>query len=411
MTFDVEAIRRQFPILQRTVHGKPLHYLDNAATAQMPEAVLEAVHTHEIAHRANVLRGIHYLAEAATEAYEKARLTIAGFINAPDPAGVVFTSGTTSAINLVAHSFGEGLQEGDEVVISVLEHHSNIVPWQLLRDRKGIAVKVLPVTADGRIDTAALEKTITERCKLVAVTHVSNVTGATTDVRAVVTAAQAVGARVLLDGAQRVPHGPVDVQALDVDFYAFSGHKMYGPNGIGVLWARREILEDLPPFLGGGEMIRTVTLDETIYAEPPHKFEAGTPPIAQAVGLGAAVNWLNEVDTADATYHVAKLAEQVLDGLAAIDGGKDRIRILGPDGLQSRLPVISFEVTGIHPHDVCQFLDGHGVALRGGHHCAQPLMDFFGITGTTRASLAIYNNSSDIEAFLEGLDATIKKLT
>jgi cysteine desulfurase / selenocysteine lyase len=409
MSFDVEALRSQFPILDRTVHGQPLHYLDNSATAQIPNAVLDAVERHEIAHRANVLRGIHYLAEAATEAYENARKDVSLFINAADASEVVFTSGTTAAINLVAHSFGQGLVAGDEVVISMLEHHSNIVPWQMLRQRSGIVLKVLPATDDGRMDLDELPNVVTDKCKLIAITHVSNVTGADTDIHRVVEAAKAVGAKVLIDGAQRVPHGSVDVQALGVDFYAFSGHKMYAPNGIGVLWAKRELLDALPPFMGGGEMIRTVTMEDTIFAEPPHKFEAGTPPIAQAVGLGAATRWLAGIDTPEATLHVARLAEQTLSGLSDIADG--RIRIIGPQGTQSRLPVISFTVDGVHPHDVCQMLDGFGVALRGGHHCAQPLMDFFDVTGTTRASLTFYNTQADVDALLNGLDATIKKLT
>jgi len=406
MTFDVNAVRAQFPILATTPHGKPLHYLDNSATSQMPNAVLDAVRDHETLHRANVLRGIHFLAEAATEAYENARIDVARFINAPDSNEVIFTNGTTSAINLIAHSFGGELAAGDEIVISQLEHHSNIVPWQLLRDRSGIKLKVIPATMDGRMDTANLENIVTDRCKLIAVTHVSNVTGAETDIAAIVKAARAVGAKVLLDGAQRVPHGPVDVQALGVDFYAFSGHKMYAPNGIGALWGRAELLDAMPPFLGGGEMIRTVTLDETIYADVPHKFEAGTPPIAQAVGLGAATRWLTDIDNAAASEHVANLTERVLSGLGDIPA----IRLIGPAGLQSRLPVISFVVDGIHPHDVCQMADGFGVALRGGHHCAQPLMDFFDVTGTTRASLTFYNNQADIDALLNGLETTIKKL-
>ena len=409
MSFDVEALRRQFPILDRTVHGKPLHYLDNSATSQIPNTVLDAVERHEIAHRANVLRGIHYLAEAATEAYENARKDVALFINAADSSEVVFTSGTTSAINLVAHSFGQGLKPGDEIVISMLEHHSNIVPWQLLRQRSGIVLKVIPATDDGRMDLDKLPDIVTEKCRMIAVTHVSNVTGADTDIHRIVEAARAVDAKVLIDGAQRVPHGPVDVQNLGVDFYTFSGHKMYAPNGIGVLWARRELLDDLPPFMGGGEMIRTVTMEDTIFAEPPHKFEAGTPPIAQAVGLAAATRWLSETDTPEAILHVAKLAERTLSGLAEIADG--RIRIIGPQGTQSRLPVISFTVDGIHPHDVCQILDSYGVALRGGHHYAQPLMDFFDVTGTTRASLTFYNNQADVDALLEGLAAAIKKLT
>jgi cysteine desulfurase/selenocysteine lyase len=407
MSFDVEAVRAEFPILASTPRGEPLHYLDNSATSQMPSAVLEAVAAHETLHRANVLRGIHYLAEAATEAYECARSDVAQFINAFDADEIVFTSGATAAINLVAHSFGSMLAPGDEIVISQLEHHSNIVPWQMLRDRSGIVLKVIPATGDGRMDSANLEGIVTERCKLIAVTHVSNVTGAVTDVAAIAAAARSVGAKVLLDGAQRVPHGPIDVQALEVDFYAFSGHKMYAPNGIGVLWGRAELLDAMPPFMGGGEMIRTVTLDEAIFAAVPHKFEAGTPPIAQAVGLGAAARWLGALDCAAGGRHVANLTERALAGLGALDA----VRLIGPDGLQSRSPVISFVIDGLHPHDICQMLDSFGVALRGGHHCAQPLMDFFGIAGATRASLTFYNNHADIDALLNGLAATIKKFT
>ena len=411
MSFVLDDVRAEFPILDREVNGRRLHYLDNAATAQMPLAVLNAITEHETRHRANVARSVHALAEAATEAYEAARDVMAGYLNANHRSEVVFTSGTTGAINLVAHSFGDGLQPGDEVVISRLEHHSNIVPWQLLRDRKGIVLKVLPVTGEGRLDVGALPDTVTERCKLIAVSHASNVTGAISDVGPVVEAARAVGAKVLLDGAQRAPHGPVDMQALDIDFYGLSSHKMFGPNGVGVLWARREILDGLPPFFGGGEMIYTVTMEETIYAEPPHRFEAGTPPIAQAVGLAAAAEWLARTDNAAATRHLARLSERVFDGLAALDGGKGRIRVVGPSGLQGRLPVISFAVAGAHPHDICQILDSHGVALRGGHHCAQPLMDFFDLGGTTRASLALYNTEGDIDAFLEGLGHALGMLT
>lgn len=410
MAFDPAALRRQFPIFQREVRGRPLHYLDNGATAQTPEAVLDAVRDHETRHRANVLRSVHTLAEEATEAYENARRTVARFVNAADVDEVVFTSGTTSAINLVAHSFGNGLNEGDEVVVSVLEHHSNIVPWQLLRERRGIVLKAIPATPDGRLDTTALDGVVTDKCKLVAVTHVSNVTGAETDVGRVVEAARGVGARVLLDGAQRVPHGPIDVQALGADFYAFSSHKMFGPNGVGVLWGRADLLANLPPFLGGGEMIHRVTLDETIYAPPPHRFEAGTPPIAQAVGLGAAAEWLTAIDTSLVAEHLSRLTGRIIDGLDTLDKGRGVIRLIGPKGLQSRLPVISFDVAGAHPHDICQILDGHGVALRGGHHCAQPLMDFYDLIGTTRASLAAYNDDKDVDALLNGLDDALNKL-
>lgn len=403
MSFSAAAVRAQFPILA----DPTLHYLDSGATGQTPRAVLDAVATHETTSRANVLRGVHRLAEAATEAFAQARERVAGYLNVANADEVVFTSGTTGAINLVAHSFGERLRPGDEVVISGLEHHSNIVPWQLLRQRRGIVLKALPATAEGRIDLAALDRVVTPRTRLIAVTHVSNVTGAVTDVSAIVAAARAVGATVLLDGAQRVPHGPVDLAALGVDFYAFSGHKMFGPNGIGALWGRMELLDSMPPFLGGGEMIRTVTLEETVYADVPHRFEAGTPPIAQAVGLGAAATWLGEQDWPAIAAHELRLTGKLLDGLATMP----KLRVFGPSGLQGRAPVVSFDIPGAHPHDVCQMLDADGVALRGGHHCAQPLMDAFDLPGTTRASLALYNDDGDIEALLTGLDKAIRRLT
>lgn len=394
--FDAAATRGQFPILA----DPTLHYLDNGATTQVPRAVLDAVAEHETTRRANVLRGVHRLAEAATAAYEAARAAMARFLGAADPYEIVFTSGTTGAINLVAHGFGNTLAPGDEIVVSVLEHHSNLVPWQMLRDRRGIVLKALPVTGDGRLDLDALDRTLTARTRLVAVTHVSNVTGAVTDVARVVAAARAVGAAVLLDGAQAAAHGPWDIPALGVDFYALSGHKMFAPNGVGVLWGRADRLAAMTPFMGGGQMIRKVTLERTTYADPPHRFEAGTPPIAQAVGLAAAARWIEALPREAAHAHLARLTGRLLDGLAT----RPRVRVLGPTGLQARMPVVSFDVAGIHPHDVCQVLDGHGVALRGGHHCAQPLMDHFDLAGTTRASLAVYNDDTDIDAFLTGLD-------
>ena len=408
--FDVAGVRAQFPILRSLVHGRvPLHYLDNAATSQVPTAVLDAMRTHDETHRANVKRGVHAIAEAATEAYGAARAKVARYLNARDEREVIFTDGTTAAINLVAHAFGATLRPGDEIVLSGLEHHSNLVPWQMLRDRSGIKLEFLPVTADGRIDTAALGEVVSERCKLIAVTHVSNVTGAITDVAAIVRAARTHGARVLLDGAQRAGHGPIDVQALGVDFYALSGHKMFGPTGIGVLWGRAEILGGLPPFLGGGEMIRTVTLERSTWADIPARFEAGTPPITQAVGLGAAVDWIETVDNAAAAAHTATLAQRVLGGLGAL--GNRGVRIVGPTTMERRFPVIAFAVDGAHPHDICQILDGHGVALRGGHHCAQPLHEARGLAGSTRASLALYNDDGDIDAFLTGLDDALGRLT
>ena len=403
MAFDAAALRAEFPIFSGAA---PLHYLDNAATSQTPRAVLDAVAAHEAAARANVLRGVHRLAERATAAYAEARRRVACYVGAADPAEIVFTGGATAAINLVAHAFGARLRPGDEILVSVLEHHSNIVPWQLLRDRAGVALKALPVTDDGRIDLSALDSLVGPATRLVALAHVSNVTGAVCDAAAVAAAARRVGARVLLDGAQAVPHGPVDVAALGADFYAFSGHKMFGPNGVGVLWARRELLESMPPFMGGGEMIGAVTLERSTWAEVPHRFEAGTPPIAQAVGLGAAAEWITALDRAAAGAHAAGLAERLLAGLAE----RPWVRMLGPADMRDRAPVVSFDVDGVHPHDVCAVLDSHGVAARGGHHCAQPLMDRFGLDGATRASFAFYNAAEDVDALLAGLDEAARTL-
>ncbi|GJL89648.1 MAG: cysteine desulfurase [Minwuia thermotolerans] len=400
MAFDVAAVRAQFPILNHTADGRPpLHYLDNGATAQMPDAVLAAMQAHETTARSNVHRSVHRLAEAATRAYEGARQSMARFVGAAAEE-IVFTSGTTAAINLVAHCFGARLQAGDEVLVSVLEHHSNIVPWQMLRERSGIVLKALPATEDGRIDLERLDDLVTPRTRLIALTHAANVTGAVTDVARVVEAAQSVGAEVLLDGAQMVPHGPLDVTALGVGFYCFSGHKMFGPNGIGVLRGRSDLLADMPPFMGGGEMIAHVSLDRTRYAEPPMRFEAGTPPITPAIGMAAAAEWLTGQDLAGAEAHLAALTAQAIDGLSAMKG----ISVIGPSGSQARLPVISFTMDPLHPHDVAQILDSHGVAVRGGHHCAQPFMDSRDIAGTVRASLALYNDTDDIDALLHGLE-------
>lgn len=407
MSFDPATFRARFPIFRAPTDGPPLHYLDNGATAQVPQAVIDAVARHDSTARANVKRGVHRLAEAATEAYETARLSAARYLNVASPREVIFTSGTTGAINLVARSFGETLGEGDEVLLSVLEHHSNIVPWQLLQMRRGIRIAVIPATADGRLDLEQLERLVTPRTRLIAVTHCSNVTGAVTDLSPVVAAARAVGARVLVDGAQRAPHGPIDVPALGVDFYAFSGHKAFGPNGIGVLWGRAELLEAMPPFMGGGEMISHVSFAGSSFAPIPNKFEAGTPPIAQAVGLATALDWLAEQDWAAILAHELRLTGRILDGLARIPG----CRILGPAGIQRRLGVVSFALEGMHPHDVCQLVDAtHGVAMRGGHHCAQPLMESVGLVGTARASLAPYNDDGDVDALLEGLAAAVRQL-
>ncbi len=398
MSFDAAAVRDQFPILSEIIDGRPVHYLDNGASAQVPRAVLDAVRKYETTGRANVLRGVHRLAERATDAYENARAEVAAFLGVP-AMEIVFTGGCTAAINLVAYAYGALLKPGDRILISELEHHSNIVPWQLLRDRAGIELDMVPVTTDGRIDLEKLPRLMTPRTRLISLAHVSNVTGAMVDVAAVVAAAKSVGAKVMLDGAQRAPHGPVDLPSLGVDFYVFAGHKAYGPNGVGVLWARPELLEAMPPFMGGGSMIGRVTLAETTWAPPPRRFEAGTPPIGPAIGLGAACAWMRTLDWTGAHAHEMTMVQQLMDGLQEIDGA----RIFGPAGLQNRYPVVSFLLDGVHPHDVAQTLDSFGVAVRAGHHCAQPLMDRFDLDGTTRVSMAPYNDRSDIDALLTGV--------
>jgi cysteine desulfurase/selenocysteine lyase len=405
MSFDVAAVRRQFPILSEIIDGLPIHYLDNGASAQTPTAVLDAVHKYETTGRANVLRGVHRLAERATEAYEGAREQVAAFLGV-QPMEIVFTGGCTAAINLVAYSYGSLLKAGDRILLSELEHHSNIVPWQLLRQRSGVEIDVIPVTLDGRIDLSKLPGLLTPKTRLISLAHVSNVTGALLDVRPVVAAAREVGAKVMLDGAQCAPHGPLDLPALEVDFYVFAGHKAYGPNGVGVLWARPELLDAMPPFHGGGSMIRRVTFAETTFAPPPRRFEAGTPPIGPAIGLGAACKWMAALDWTAAHDHEMALVQRVMDGLQEIDG----TRLFGPTSLQNRHPVVSFLLDGVHPHDVAQMLDSFGVAVRAGHHCAQPLMDRFDLDGTTRVSIAPYNDHADIDALLSGVKHAAKTL-
>jgi len=401
MSFPVESVRAEFPIFR----DRPFHYLDNAATAQMPESVIAALAQFETRQRANVYGGVYRHAEAALAAYEGARSDVARFLGAASPGEIVFTYGTTSAINLLAHSLGQRFVPGDEVLISVLEHHSNILPWQALARRRGVTLKILPITQDGRLDLAALPRLVTKRCRLIALTHCSNVTGAMTEVEPIVAAARSVGAAVFLDGAQRAPHGPLELAGLGVDFYALSGHKMFGPTGIGVLWGRQGLLADMPPFMVGGQMIRRVTLETAEFADPPRRFEAGTPPIAAAIGLGAAVRWMERLDWKDAAGHERRLTGRVLDALSAIDG----IRLIGPSGIDGRRGVISFALGAMSSEEVCRALDRGGVMLRHGHHCAQPLMAAFGLEGTARLSLAPYNDDEDIDAFLTALDTLLAR--
>ena len=398
MTLDVARIRKDFPILERTVRdGQPLVYLDSANTSQKPRQVLDALADFYERHNANIHRATHQLGEEATQAYEGARATVAGFIGAAEPAEVVFTKNVSEAINLVAYSMSNAsaarsggrfaLGPGDEIVITEMEHHSNIVPWQLLCERTGATLRWFGVTPEGRLDTSNIDDLITERTKLVALTHQSNVLGTINPVRAIADRAHAAGALVLVDAAQSVPHMPVDVAALGADFLGFTGHKMCGPTGIGVLWGRRELLEEMPPFLGGGEMIETVWMERSTFAPPPHKFEAGTMPIAEAPTLAAAIGYLGEVGLPALREYEHGLVAHALEALREIDG----LRILGPAEPVDRGAAISFTVDGVHPHDMSQVLDSRGIAVRAGHHCAWPLHRAMGVQASTRASFYLYN--------------------
>ena len=396
--FDIGSIRAQFPILRELVHGKPLVYLDSANTSQKPEAVLRALDDYYRHANANIHRATHLLSERATQAYEGTRAKAARFINAPDAKTIVLTTGTTDGINLVAQAYGRSnLKPGDEVLLSWLEHHSNIVPWQILCEQTGALLRVAPIDDRGEIDLEAYHALLSPRTKIVAVGHVSNALGTINPVREMIAAAHAAGAVVLVDGAQAVPHLVVDVQALDCDFYVFSSHKMFGPTGTGILYGRRELLEAMPPYRGGGDMIASVTFEKTTYNVVPYKFEAGTPNIAGVVGLGAAIDYLDTIDRAAALVHEDELLAYATARVREIPG----TRIVGE--AREKTGVLSFVIDGVHPHDVGTILDREGVAVRTGQHCAQPVMDRFGITATIRASLAIYNTREDIEALVASL--------
>ncbi len=410
MTFDVARIRKDFPILERTVRdGQPLIYLDSANTSQKPRQVLDALDDFYERHNANIHRATHQLGEEATAAYEGARVTAAEFIGAAEPAEVIFTKNVSEGINLVAYSMGNAsamglggrfaLGPGDEIVITEMEHHSNIVPWQLLCQRTGATLRWFGVTPEGRLDTSNIDDLITERTKLVALAHQSNVLGTINPVRAIADRAHAAGALVLVDAAQSVPHMPVDVASLGADFLGFTGHKMCGPTGIGVLWGRRELLEEMPPFLGGGEMIEDVRMERSTFAPPPHKFEAGTMPIAEAATLAAAIGYLGEVGLPALREYEHGLVGHALEALREIDG----LRILGPAEPVDRGAAISFTVDGVHPHDMSQVLDERGIAVRAGHHCAWPLHRAMGVQASTRASFYLYNTHEEADALAEGI--------
>jgi len=397
---DPEKVRADFPILQTQINGKPLIYLDSAATTQKPAQVIDAVSEFYRTINANVHRGVYQLADAATAAFEGARAEVARFVKAASPAEIVFTRGTTSALNLIAYGWGlNRLQAGDRIVLSLMEHHSNIVPWQLICRHTGAELVYLPLDETARIDLSALAEVLDDRVKIVAVSAMSNVTGALGPVAALAEAAHSVNALVVVDGAQAVPHLPTDVRELGADFLAFSAHKMLGPTGVGALWGRPDRLEELEPAEGGGEMISDVQLNESTWAPVPHKFEAGTPPIAQAIGFGAAVNYLEKLGMIEARKHEMELTRYALDRLAEVPD----LTVFGPDDVALRGGVISFQLGDIHAHDIATILDEDGIAVRAGHHCAKPLMRSLDVAATARASLYVYNTASDVDALIAGL--------
>jgi len=402
VTLDVARIRKDFPILDREVNGRPLVYLDSAASSQRPQAVIDAMSEYYEQHHANVHRGIYTLAEEATALYEGARDAVAAFVNAFDRSECVFTKNSTEALNLVARSIGDSgrVKAGDEIVVTEMEHHSNIVPWQLLAARTGATVRWMDITDEGRLDLSNLDELVNERTRVVAFVHQSNILGTVNPVSQIVRRAHEVGALVCVDASQSVPHRAVDVREIGADFLAFTGHKMLGPTGIGVLWARRELLDELPPFLGGGEMIATVSRNGSTWAEPPHKFEAGTPMIAEAVGLAEAVRYLEGLGMDNVLAHEKELVSYALPALEAVEG----VRILGPRTAVARGGAISFSLGDLHPHDVGQVLDELGIAVRVGQHCAAPVCARYGVPATTRASFYVYTTTEEIDALVEGLE-------
>jgi len=405
MNFIDLNIRKDFPILHRQVNGKPLVYFDNGATSQKPQVVIDAITNYYTNENSNIHRGIHTLSQEATDAYEKARTTVQQFINAKHNHEIIFTSGTTGSINLVASSFGKKyIQAGDEIIISTMEHHSNIVPWQMLCEEKGAVLKVIPISDKGELLLEEFKKLLSSKTKMVAITHVSNTLGTINPVKEIIKLAKAVGAFVLIDGAQAVPHTKVDVQALDCDFYAFSGHKMFGPTGVGILYGKESILNELPPYQGGGDMIKTVTFEKTTYNELPHKFEAGTPNIVGGIGLGVAINYMNSIGIDNIEAYEHELLAYATEQIKQIEG----VRIIGE--AQNKASVLSFLVDGTHPTDIGMIIDKLGIAIRTGHHCTEPLMNRFNIPGTARASFAFYNTKEEIDTFILALERALKML-
>lgn len=402
---DLDRIRADFPILNRMVNGKPLVYFDNGATAQKPLPVISAITKYYTFENSNIHRGIHTLSQAATDAYEKARVVIQHFINAKHEHEVIFTSGTTGSINLVASSFAKKhLQKGDEIIISTMEHHSNIVPWQMVCEEYGAVLKVVPINDMGEFLFDEYEKLLSDKTKLVAVTHVSNTLGTINPVNEIIAKAKEFGAFTLIDGAQAVPHKKVDVQELDCDFYAFSGHKMFGPTGVGILYGKENVLNELPPYQGGGDMIKTVTFEKTTYNELPHKFEAGTPNIVGGIALAEAIKYMNNIGIDKIAQHEAELLNYATTKMKEIEG----VRIIGE--AENKASVLSFVVDGTHPTDIGMILDKLGIAIRTGHHCTEPLMNRYSIPGTARASFAFYNTKEEIDVFIQALNKAVNML-
>lgn len=401
---NIEEIRRQFPALHREVYGKPLIYFDNGATSQKPQVVIDTIRDYYTSENANIHRGVHFLSQKATDAYEESRRIVQRFIHAKHEHEIIFTKGTTDGINLVASCFGELLKTGDEIIISGMEHHSNIVPWQMLCERKHLKLNVIPVLDNGELDLAVFEQLLSEKTKLVAVTHISNTLGTINPVRAIIEKAHSAGAKVLIDGAQSIQHLPVNVQELDCDFYVFSSHKVFGPTGTGVLYGKENLLNEMPPYQGGGDMIAKVTFEKTTYNELPFKFEAGTPHIIGGIATGTALSYLSALDAEAIHRHETELLEYAQDSLLRTEG----LRIIGT--AKEKTSVVSFFVDGLHPFDIGTLLDKQGIAVRTGHHCTQPLMDRFEIPGTVRASFAFYNTKEEIEVFLKALNRSVEML-
>jgi len=401
--WDVEKIRGDFPVLSQTVNGKPLVYLDNAASSQVPQVVIDRGSEYLKKEHSNIHRGVHYLSQHATTAYEAAREKVKRFINAPSAKECIFVRGCTEGVNLVAYSYGRKfVGEGDEIILSQMEHHANIIPWQVLAEEKGAKIRVIPMNERGELIIEEYENMLNERTKIVAVSHVSNSLGTVNPVKEMIATAHKFGVPVLVDGAQSIPHFPVDVQDLDADFYTFSGHKMFAPTGSGVLFGKKEFLDKMPPYQTGGGMIRTVTFEKTTYAPIPEKFEAGTPAIAAGIGLGAAIDYLNSIDFAAAAEYEHELLEYATEKLSAIEG----VRIIGT--AKEKASVLSFTIENVHPHDIGTILDQQGIAVRAGHHCAQPVMQFFDVPATARASFAFYNTREEVDKLADAVQKVIE---